>query len=128
MSASIISPLISRLEILALSPPSTRTLTTPPGSFKICFIFATVPTSKRSSLFGSSTSSSLCATKNIFESCISDLSIAFTEIFLPQSKCMTMWGKITKSRRGISGNFTFSIFHLLKKPCQPRLNLFLFFY
>ena len=95
-------------EILPLYSPSTNILTLSPGSFSICFTFATVPISYKSEISGNSISSSFCNTKNTNCSRIIACSKATIDLSRPTSKLTSIPGNTQSPRIGITGKSTIS--------------------
>src|SRR2546421_2841256 len=103
-SATKCSPLSRMTWVLARWMPSTSTFTVPSGSFSICRMLDTQPTSNMSSGFGSSLPAAFCATSMICRPASIAASSALMDLGRPTKSGITMWGKTTTSRSGSSGS------------------------
>ena len=88
---------------LARCWPSTSTLTVPSGSFSICKMVETQPTSNMSDTAGSSLAAVFCATSMIRRSASIAASSALMLLGRPTNSGITMCGKTTTSRNGNNG-------------------------
>ena len=102
------SPLSVTLCVVARWTPSTSTFTVPSGSFSICRIDETQPTSNMSSGLGSSLPAAFWATSMIWRPASIATSSALIDFGRPTNSGMTMCGKTTTSRSGSSGSVIFS--------------------
>ena len=104
--------------ILARRMPSTKTRNDSPGKLSTCLIFATVPTSYKSLLSGTSTSSSCCATSKMSCSFSIATSSAATLRGCATSKCNTTDGNTVIPFSGKSGMLVYlGIKSSLISPC-----------
>ena len=104
-SATKCSPLSAdRCACSARCMPSTSTFTVPSGSFSICRMLETQPTSNMSSGFGSSLPAAFCATSMIWRPASIAASSALIDFGRPTNSGITMCGKTTTSRSGSSGS------------------------
>jgi hypothetical protein len=82
--------------------------TVPSGSFSICRIDETQPTSNMSSGLGSSLPAAFWATSMIWRPASIATSSALIDFGRPTNSGMTMCGKTTTSRKGSNGSVIFS--------------------